>query len=678
MGRQPDPKTWETIQRLRREIEDHDYRYYVLDDPIISDAEYDALVRQLETLEAEYPDVVTPNSPTQRVGGPPREAFPQVTHSPPMLSLRAVHSDDELAAFDVRCRKELDVDRLDYVAEPKYDGLAVELMYREGAFYQASTRGDGVTGEDVTANMRTIRTLPLSLPDDTYPPPERLVVRGEVYMTKSAFQDLNRRRLDAGETPFANPRNAAAGSLRQLNPEITATRPLRVVLYQLVTATGMAWETHWQVLSDILPAWHLRAPDEEKRWCSTIDDALTYHRELLERRDQVDYELDGMVLKINRLSYWEQLGSRSRDPRWAVAVKFPARQAVSRIVDIQFQVGRTGQITPVAHLEPVEIGGATVRRVSLHNFSELKRKDIRINDQVLLERAGDVIPYVVKAFHDQRFGDEIPVEIPERCPVCDSGVVIADDLKNVRCDGLSCPAQLKERLRHFASKGAMDIDGLGQRTAEQLVEQGWVRELPDVYVLTLDDWMQLDKFGAKSAENMLKALEASKDVSLARFLVALGIPLVGQHLADVLSQAFGRLDQLASASEEELLAIDQIGPEVARSVDQFFSNPDNRQVLSRLLELGVRPRPVSSSLDGGELAGKRVVFTGQLSRWSRAEAEALVTRRGGRVTRSVSNNTDVVVAGPGAGSKLERAQELDVRVLDEDAFAEWIGADEES
>ncbi|MFO7941744.1 MAG: NAD-dependent DNA ligase LigA [Bacillota bacterium] len=668
---EPTPEIVREVERLRREITRHDYLYYVRDSPEISDEEYDRLFARLRELEEEYPDLVVPESPTQRVGMEPRGDFATVEHDPPMLSLRAVYGEEDLASFDATCRRELSLDAVDYVAEPKYDGLAVELAYDGGRLVQASTRGDGYTGEDVTPNVRTIPSVPLVITDYELPVPSRLVVRGEVYMTRSAFAELNRRREEAGESTFANPRNAAAGSLRQLDPRVTATRPLKMVVYGLVEAAGIEPRRQWDILDRFLPAWQLRSRDEPKRLCSSVPELVDYYSHLLEERDDMDLEIDGMVVKVDRLDYWPILGTRSRDPRWAVAFKFPARGKVTRVRDIIVQVGRTGRLTPLAILEPVEIGGATVGRASLHNRGEVERKDIRIGDHVLVERAGDVIPYVVKSFPERRDGDEVPFRMSEHCPVCGSRVIFSEDGKNDRCPSIGCPAQLKERIIHFASKGAMDIDGLGEKTVQALVDRGMVSSATDLYHLELGDWMQLERMGEKSARNILDALEESKDVTLWRFLVALGIPLVGEHLARVLADNFPSVDDLAQAEGEELLAVDGVGPEVAASVVTFFEDEKNRGAIEEFRRLGIDPR---AEVSGGEdsdlpLSGLKLVFTGRLERWSREDAARLAESLGARVTSSVSSETDYLVAGPGAGSKLERARRLEVPVMDEEEFA---------
>ncbi len=661
------------IRRLREEISRHDYYYHVLDDPRIEDREYDRLFARLRRLEEENPELVTPDSPTQRVGLKPRPGFAAVEHDPPMLSLRAIYTEEELVSFDATCRRELKRESLDYVAEPKYDGLAVELVYEDGRLLGASTRGDGYTGEDITSNVRTIPSVPLILGDREVPVPGRLVVRGEVYMARSSFEKLNRRREDAGEAPFANPRNAAAGSLRQLDPRITAQRPLKIVIYQIAEVSGIAPRRQWDVLDRFLPAWHLRSKSEPKALCSSVSELMDFYGKVLADREEADLELDGVVIKVDRLDYWDLLGTRSRDPRWAVAFKFPARGAVTRVQDIIVQVGRTGRLTPLAILEPVEIGGATVSRASLHNRGEVERKDIRIGDHVLVERAGDVIPYVVRSFPERRTGEETPFSMPTGCPVCGSEVLMSEDGKDDRCASLGCPAQLKERIKHFASKSAMDIEGLGDKTVDALVEKGLVRHATDLYRLELEDWITLDRMGEKSAGNIMASLEESREVSLPRFLVALGIPLVGEHLARVLAAHFPSPAALEGATPGDLMDIDGIGPEVARSVATFFADEGNLEILAKFRELGLDP---GADLPEGEahrpLSGLTVVFTGRLERWTRGEAADLAESLGARVTSSVSRETDYLVAGPGGGSKLDRARELGIPVLDEEEFAAML------
>lgn len=658
------------IEKLREALRYHNYRYYVLDDPVISDAEYDKLLRQLETLENKYPGLVTPDSPTQQVGGEPRDELGLVEHAAPMLSLKAVYEAEDVRSFDQTCRDELGADTVTYVAEPKYDGLAVELVYEEGQLSVASTRGDGETGEDVTPNVKTIKAVPLRLVDrGKVAPPERLVVRGEIYIRKDEFEALNQHRAEEGERPFANPRNAAAGSVRQLDPQVTARRPLHIFLYQVVDAADLGFATHWDTIQ-ALPGWGLRANLEKMRRCTSVEEAIGYHGEMAGARDDLDYEIDGVVFKVNRLAAQEELGARTRDPRWALAFKFEPHRATTTIADIEVQVGRTGKLTPVARLDPVHIGGVEVSRASLHNQSEIERKDIRIGDDVLVERAGDVIPQVVKPFKERRDGSEQVFHMPETCPVCGADVVMSADKKQTRCPNVSCPAQLRERVTHFASRAGMDIDGLGEKRAQQLIDAGLVEQLSDLYRLSKDDLLGLERYAEKSAQNLLDEIAASKEQTLARFLYALGVPLVGEHVTRVLARHYETLDDVMAASTEDLEAIHEIGPEVARAIVTFFGAERNRQVIGAMREAGLTlENPLYAGTEKAQpLDGLTFVFTGELERWTRDEVKRYVERLGGRATSSVSGETDYVVAGPGAGQKRDEARQRDVPVLDEEAF----------
>jgi DNA ligase (NAD+) len=660
------------VDALRKAIRYHNYRYYVLDDPIISDAEYDRLMEVLRTLEEEYPDLQSPDSPTQQVGGEPRDELGAVEHPTPMLSLRAVYAAEEVRGFDEHCRQRLGQETVEYVAEPKYDGLAIELTYEAGHLSVAATRGDGQTGEDVTANAKTIREVPLVLRSERdRPSPERLVVRGEIYMRKDEFDALNQRRTEEGDDPFANPRNAAAGSLRQLDPNVTAKRPLHLFVYEVTEATVQDIETQWQVL-EILPTWGLRVNAGQVQRCQGADELLTYHQHMAERRDTLPYEIDGVVYKVNDLAAHEQLGARSRDPRWALAYKFPPRRATTTIHDIEVQVGRTGVLTPVARLDPVRIGGVEVSRASLHNQSEIERKDIRIGDTVLVERAGDVIPYVVKSIAQERDGSEQRFHMPDRCPVCDANVLMSDDKKVARCPNASCPAQLRESLTHFAAREAMDIQGLGTVRAQQLIDAGLVDRLSSLYQLTEEQLLSLERFGRKSAQNLLSEIEDSKERTLPRLLVGLGIPLVGQHMARVLAQSFPDLLALMEASEASLRELDGVGPDVAHSIVAFFGEPRNRETIAEMRDAGLTLRNPFAEEQDQPLQDLTFVFTGELERWTRDEVKRLVEQKGGRATSAVSSQTDYVVAGPGAGSKLEDARAQDVRIMNEEEFRRMI------
>jgi DNA ligase (NAD+) len=660
------------IQELRQAIRYHNYRYYVLDDPVISDAEYDKLMRELQALEEKFPELQSPDSPTQQIGGEPREELGTVEHTTPMLSLQAVYDEDDVRKFDETCRRELGQKSIEYVAEPKYDGLAIELIYEEGRLSVASTRGDGERGEDVTANIKTIKEIPLVLlSQEGEPVPSRLVVRGEVYMRKDEFEDLNKWHADAGETQFANPRNAAASSLRQLDPNVTAKRPLHAFFYEVAQVEGQDLETQWEVLK-ALPRWGLKTNIEQSRVCSGVEEALQYHEDMADVRDDLRYEIDGVVYKVSRLSYHRQLGVRARDPRWALAYKFEPRRETTKIKDIQVQVGRTGILTPVAVLEAVHIGGVEVSRASLHNQSEIERKDIRIGDTVLVERAGDVIPQVVKSIKEERDGSERMFHMPDRCPVCSFRVVMSQDRKTARCTNVNCPAQLRERITHFASREAMDIEGLGEKVAEQLVATDLVKRLSSLYQLTEEDLLSLERFAEKSAQNLLREIEESKEQTLPRFIYALSIPQVGERTARLLARHFTTLEDLMQASEEELQRIEEIGPEVAHSISAFFAENRNREVIQEMQEAGLSLSNPYAEAQEQPLAGLTFVFTGSLERWTRDEVKRLVEQMGGRATSGVSGETDYVVAGPGAGSKSDEAKARDVPIMSEEEFVEFI------
>jgi DNA ligase (NAD+) len=662
----------EAVDALREAIRYHNHRYYVLNAPVISDATYDALMEDLRQLEAAYPELQSATSPTQQVGGEPRDELGLVEHAAPMLSLKAVYEAEGVRNFDETCRAELGADVVAYVAEPKYDGLAVELVYEGGALQVAATRGDGETGEDITANVKTITAVPLVLREaEATPPPDRLVVRGEVYMPKEAFNAMNRRRIEADQEPFANPRNAAAGSLRQLDPNVTERRPLNVFFYAVANAQELGLETQWEVLQT-LPRWGLRVNREQAERSEGVDALLAYHERMAGRRDDLAYEIDGVVYKVDRLEAHATLGVRSRDPRWALAYKFRPRRDTTTLRDIKVQVGRTGQLTPVAKLAPVHIGGVEVSRASLHNQSEIRRKDIRVGDEVLVERAGDVIPHIVKPIPEARDGSETAFQMPEQCPACGADVVMSDDQKMARCPNINCPAQLRERLTHFASRAAMDIEGLGEKRAEQLIDAGLVERISDLYDLTKDDLLSLERFAETSAQNLLDEIEGSKETTLARFIYALGVPQVGEHLARVLAEHYPTLDALAAADEAALEAIHEIGPQVARSVAGFFDEDRNRAMIAAMRDAGLTLRNPAAEAGAQPLEGLTFVFTGELDRWTRDEVQRLVERQGGRATSSVSGETDYVVAGPGAGAKLDEARDRDVPVLDEAEFIELL------
>lgn len=659
------------LEKLRKAIAYHNYRYYVLDSPEISDNRYDQMMRRLEELEREYPEIYDPNSPTQRVGAPPLDVFETVTHTLPMLSLGNGMNEGEVREFDQRLKRFLGNDEdIEYVLEPKIDGLAVELVYERGHFTIGSTRGDGFTGENVTQNLRTIKTIPLVLQQGEIPVPELIEIRGEVYMEIEDFEALNRRRQESGEQAFANPRNAAAGSLRQLDSKITVTRPLKMYCYGMGAARGIDFETHQEFLQTIAKL-GLRVNSSRIRKCMGIDEAIGFYNGIVEERVRIPYEIDGVVIKVNRLDLQATLGEVSRSPRWALAYKFPAHQAVTKVHDIIASVGRTGVITPVARLEPVWVGGAQISHATLHNQDEIDRKDVRIGDTVVVQRAGDVIPEVVEVKRDRRMGKEVPYRIPERCPVCGGDVVRLPGEAAHRCVRLSCPAQLKGGIKHFASKRAMDIDGLGTKLVDQLVDRGLVADISDLYSLTHEDLASLERMAEKSAQNILDALEKSKTRPLARFLYGLGIGHVGEHLSEILAQEFGSLEGLSRATQQELLAIKEIGPEVAQSVLSFFRDPKNMENLKRLEKAGLEIQEPARPLEE-KLKGKTFVITGTLASMGREEARSLVESLGGRTASTVSKKVDYLVVGANPGSKLDRAQELGITIITEEQFNDMI------
>jgi DNA ligase (NAD+) len=655
------------VEKLRREILHHEKKYYVDNDPQISDTEFDRLVRELRDLEARFPELVTPESPTQRVGEKPLEGFPSVTHRTPMLSIDNVYDEDEFREFDERVRRLLPGETVEYVAELKIDGVSMSVLYRGGKYVQAVTRGDGVRGDDVTANVKTLRSLPLVIEER-----REVEVRGEVYLPFPSFQAINREREENGESLFANPRNAAAGSIRLLDPRLVATRNLSLFLYYLFTS-GREEKTQWEALQK-LKALGFRI-NPESRLCPTIEDVLRYYREWRGKRDSLDYDADGVVVKVNSAAQRQALGTTAKAPRWAIAFKFPARQATTRVNDIIIQVGRTGALTPVAVLEPVKLSGTTISRSTLHNEDELRRKDVRVGDYVLIERSGDVIPNVVSVMKERRSGKTRPFVWPARCPVCGSEVFRPEGEVISRCVNPSCPAKIRESILHFASRRAMDIDGLGEAIVDQLLGAKLVRSIPDLYGLTDDRLVELERMGPKSSENLLGQIERSRHRDLARLVFALGIRHVGERLAQILAGRFRTLDALAGASEDDLTAVEDVGPKVAESIRFFFAQPENIELVRRLKEAGVNMKALSAPPAGAPkpLAGQVFVITGTLSGFTREEAQRALEARGARVTSSVTAKTTCLVAGEAPGSKLDKARELGVNVVGEDEFLRIVG-----
>ena len=653
-------------ENLRRQIEQHNYRYHVLDDPEISDVEYDKLFRQLIELEEAHPALKTPNSPSRRVGAPPLAKFGSVTHRSLMLSLDNAMNRDELIAFDERLKRALDSqDEITYIAEPKLDGLAVSLVYENGLLSTGATRGDGRTGEDITQNLRTIHTIPLRLQGQAVPP--IVEIRGEVFIEKEPFQKLNRKREEAAEPAFANPRNAAAGSLRQLDSSVTAERPLKFFAYELTLAEGINYTSHGESLEQ-LQKWQVPVNPNISN-CTSIEEAIAYYEEWEEKRNRLPYEIDGVVIKVNSTSEREQLGIKSRSPRWAISGKFKAQQATTVVEDIVPSLGRTGAVTPVAHLQPVNVGGVIVSRATLHNQDEIDRKDIRIGDTVLIQRAGDVIPGVVKVITEKRPDEAAKYILPEECPSCGAEVVRPEDESVARCQNVSCPAQVKGRVEHFASKRALDIDGLGSKVVSQLIESGLVYSFADLFYLSKEQLLGLERMADLSAQNLIDAIDTSKETTLARFIYGLGIRNVGEHVADVLARKYRSLDVLMDSTAEELEAVDEVGPIVAESIVSFFGSKENRDTISRCLSGGVfLSVPETPEKTDQAVEGKTFVFTGKLEKFTRQDGEEMVRNLGGRAAKSVSSKTDFIIAGTGAGSKLIKARELNVTILNEDEF----------
>jgi len=666
------PSTEQKIKKLRDEIRRHEDLYYLEDNPEISDREYDELIEELRKLEADHPEFVTPDSPTRRVGGRPAEGFADFVHRRPMLSLDNSYNIDELRAFDARCRKLAGDQPIEYVAELKIDGLSLSIHYDEGIFTRGVTRGDGFRGEDVTSNVRTIRSIPLKLREGAEGIAREIEVRGEAYLARKVFERINQEREEAGEPRFANPRNAAAGTLRQLDPAITARRRLGMFAYDVIAGDRKPFATHWEALNWLKSAGFHVNPHRVLR--DSIDGVIDFCNEMEAKREDLDYEIDGLVVKINSTAMQEEFGATGKAPRWAVAYKYPARQATTQVKDIIVSVGRTGAITPVAMLEPVPLGGVTVSRSTLHNEDEIARLGLRIGDWVLIERGGDVIPKVLKVIESKRTGKEKKFRMPTRCPVC-GGLVSRPEGEAVsRCIAADCPAQLIGRLLHFASRRAMRIEGLGFALADQLIQQELVRDVADIYSLTLEDLVSLERMAKKSASNVLDQVKASKSRDLWNLIYGLGIRHVGERTAGILAREFGSLQKLAEATVEELDAIHEIGLTMAESIHDWFADAGNAKLCARLQQAGVQTEvaKAAASSEPQTFGGKVFVLTGTLPGMTRDEASALIAARGGRVTSSVSKKTDFVLAGAEPGSKLDKANQLGVTVIDEAAFRKML------
>ena len=664
----------ERLRKLREEIEYHNYRYYVLDDPVISDVEFDSLMKELISLEDEHPELVTEDSPTQRVGALPITAFVQVVHRSPMMSLANTYSLQELKAFDVRVRKALPGETVEYVAELKIDGLAVSLTYEDGYFARGATRGDGTRGEDVTHNLKTIRSIPMRLRHGSS---VTVDVRGEVFMPGREFRKLNEERRLSGDALFANPRNAAAGSLRQMDPKITAARQLDIFAYGIGDVSGVTLTTQMEVL-DFLGKSGFRV-NPNVRLCQNIDEVMDYAKSWNEKREDIDYDIDGVVVKVNSLEQQARLGATARTPRWATAYKFPAKQGTTVVKDIIVQVGRTGALTPVALLEPVELAGSVVARATLHNEDIIRSKDIRIGDTVVVEKGGDIIPEVVKVITDKRTGNEREFRMPTTCPECGSDVIRAEGEVASRCAGEACPAQIREGIIFFASRNAMDIEGMGPQLVSQLLQSGLIRGFDDIYSLRFEDLVELERMGEKSAQNLLDAIRNSKRRPLHRLINALGIRHVGERTARDLAVHFGSMDKLSEATYDELMGIPEVGPKVAESVVTFFKNTRNVEALRALQAQGVNMVEDTRTLSSQKtnyFTGKTVVFTGALERFTRKEGEDAILASGGKASGSVGKNTDYVIAGKDPGSKYNKAKSLGVTVLTEEEFERMLKGDE--
>ena len=650
------------IEQLREEINTHNYKYYVENNPTISDYEFDQLLKKLEDLEKQFPDLITPDSPTQRVGGKAVEGFESAEHKVPMLSLANTYNFDELREFDERVKK--NVGNVEYVVEPKIDGAGVALLYEKGILIRGTTRGDGVKGDDVTPNLKTIRSIPLKLQGNVL---KNVEIRGEVYMSMKGFKQLNKEQEKKGETVFANPRNAAAGSLRQLDSRIVASRPLDIFVY-FISYSDKKFSTHEEAVDALRQAGFRVNPLIKK-----VDDmkgVISYCNHLEKKRETLDYEIDGAVIKVNSIDKQKELGETSKHPRWAISYKFAAKQATTRLLDIAIQVGRTGSLTPVAILEPVQVSGVTVSRATLHNFDELKRKDIRVGDQLLVERSGDVIPQVVKSITEKRTGKEKRKIIPKKCPVCGTPAIRKEGEVAVRCPNRMCPARLKWRLQYYASRDAMDIDHLGESTIDKLTEEGLIDNIADLYSLKKEDILKLEGFKEKSAQNLLDSIEKSKKQDLSRLIYGLGIRHVGKYAAQILASRYNSIDELAKTSPEELKGIDGLGDKTAEAIGTFFATEENIELIKRLKNIGVKTKETRKS--NLPLQGKKFVFTGGLSTLSRPEASDLIKQKGGIVTLSVGKDLDYIIVGEKPGSKYGKAKKLGLNIINEEEFIKLV------
>ncbi|UCF12448.1 MAG: NAD-dependent DNA ligase LigA [Thermoplasmatales archaeon] len=652
------------IKKLRDEINYHNYKYYVENNPVISDYEFDQLLKELESLEDKFPDLVTPDSPTQRVGGEPLEGFTTVEHKKAMLSLDNTYTYDELREFDERVKK--NVGDVQYVVEPKIDGTGVALLYENSILVRGLTRGDGVGGDDITSNLKTILSIPLKLRGITL---KNVEVRGEVYFPLEGFKKYNRMQAEKREAVFANPRNAAAGSLRQLDPKIVASRPLNIFVYS-ISFSDKEFLTHEKAIKALQEAGFRVNPLVKK--VENMEEAIKYCVELEKKRETIDYEIDGAVIKVNSLAKQKELGETIKHPRWAIAYKFAAKQATTRLKDIAIQVGRTGTLTPVAILEPVPVGGVTVSRATLHNFDELKRKDVKIGDVVLVERSGDVIPQVVKSIKEKREGNEKARRIPKKCPICGSKIIHTEDEVAVRCPNRMCPARLKWRIKYYASRDAMDIDHLGESTIDKLIENDFINNIADLYTLKKEDILTLEGFKEKSAQNLIDSIEKSKNQSLSRLIYGLGIRHVGKYAAQLLASQYNSIDKLAITDIEELREIHGLGDKTAEAIGTFFGTEENNELISKLKDIGIKTQEVITT-ENMPLKGKKFVFTGRLQSLSRPDASDFVKQKGGIVSSSVSRDTDYVVVGEKPGSKFEKAKKLGLTILDEEEFKKLVG-----